>query len=362
MKNEKLYILILIGLIFMISGCVGSGVGPPPQEPLLPFAPEETMPSILDDLRPSGQSTETLVLDSLYFPKSQFHISNNPQDNCGAAHYHADLATSVCGETKTDPAPESCGFGKVSEVPVKVLAESEIEAFCAEKDFETEVDCKGGGSETGKDKLSDEDLKKYDKAHKEVKPLTQPQSTTCGPASGAMDLVYWNDTLYPGLVTVDPESLIRELAKRMETSGVHGTKGDKMALGLADYLEEHAKGKLRVKLTYVSLKPGNTYTKTVRGSPVVFERTDSITVGDLGAQMDKKANIIAVHVREDDKKAHARKIVALDTKGEKGKHKVAFADPERGEVIEVEMDYDGTFLDSSGDKWRLAETLSVTPA
>ncbi len=347
----KLLLFIVLGLLILISGCT-TAQDPGPVSQFVTDDAEDTSRSAI---------TETLFIDSQYFPKNQFRISNSQQDNCGAAHYHADIAVSVCSETKSDPAPEYCGYGKVSEVSVKKLTEEEIGKLCPDKDFELGIECEGGGSGDGKDELSAEDLKKYDKTNKEVKPLTQPQSTTCGPASGAMDLVYWNDTIAPGLVTVDPESLIRELAKKMETSGVHGTKGDKMALGLADYLEEHAKGKFAVKFTYKSSKSGKTSTKSVRGSSVVFERTDSISVIDLGAEMDKKANIIVVHVREDDNKAHARKIVALDTKGTGGRYKVAFADPEKGKIIETEMDYDGNFIDESGNRWRLTNTISVTP-
>ena len=77
-----------------------------------------------------GESTslvEMLVVNGHYFPKSQFRIAN--PDACGAQHYHA--AGTVYGLrdknsteiiNMTDPNPTSCGFGKISEVPVVQLA------------------------------------------------------------------------------------------------------------------------------------------------------------------------------------------------------------------------------------------------
>ncbi len=377
MKKGKFHIIFLIGLVALFSGCVDGGIGPRPAEGFVPIPPEVVSPpqptpvSILEDLGPAKQ-VEALVIDGHYFPKSQFRISNNPDDVCKAPHYHAEIATSVCGSTKPDPAPESCGYGKVSEVPVKKLTQGEIEKICSDSmpsiplpDFsipEFSIGCKGGEAGGEKNKLSEEDLKKYDKAHKEVKPLNQPQSTTCSPTSGAMDLLYWNETLYPGLVTVDPESLIKDLAKRMETSGTKGTNDDKMVIGLADYLAEHAKGKFTVKYVFRYKEDRDPSNINVKGTKATFVATTTMTIDDIGAEMDKKANVLLTFMIEaaEGNIRHVVKLAALDTKGAAGKYKVAFADPGNGKIMEAEMDYDGN-MEIKGESWKLRGIVSVTP-
>ena len=347
MQMKSAFSFLLIGMV-LLSGCTGGTTMPVNQ--IVPGQKDIT-----------GKSIEALIFGQEYFPKEQFHVSNSPDDNCKFPHYHAEggAAISICGENKYDPNPESCGFGKVSEVPAKTIAESQIEKLCTDKDSETPLVC-GGISANGKPELSPEDLKKYDKSDKGIKPLAQLQDTTCAPTAGAIDLIYWNNTIVPGLVTSDPEKLMLDLAKRMKTSGVHGTDSDKMALGLADYLAEHAKGRFEVKLVYKSNKPAKTYKSGPKGNQITFERTDSITEGVMETEMNKKANIIVAYVRQQDGKGHAMKMMALSTSGKNGKYKVAFADPASGKIAETEMDYDGN-LDANGEKWELASIVSVAP-
>ena len=76
----------------------------------------------------STYPVEMLVIDTNYYPKDQFVIGNNPKDACGAPHYHKHstafgLVTKVLPNiaSKGDPAPNKCGFGKVSDVPVETV-------------------------------------------------------------------------------------------------------------------------------------------------------------------------------------------------------------------------------------------------
>lgn len=69
---------------------------------------------------------ETLVIGGSYYPKSQFHVGSSPRDKCKAPHYHADGTvyglqnqTSTTIVNTTDPKPTSCGFGKVSDIPIR---------------------------------------------------------------------------------------------------------------------------------------------------------------------------------------------------------------------------------------------------
>ena len=70
-----------------------------------------------------------LVINGNYFPKSFCRVAN--PDNCNAPHYHAvnadDMAYGLKSKTSLeivslkDPNRNSCGFGKVSEVPVEKI-------------------------------------------------------------------------------------------------------------------------------------------------------------------------------------------------------------------------------------------------
>jgi hypothetical protein len=67
------------------------------------------------------------VINGQYFPKVLFRVGEHGA--CQAAHYHAvsgdntvhGLSAKDSTElvSKVDPAQESCGFGKVSEIPVE---------------------------------------------------------------------------------------------------------------------------------------------------------------------------------------------------------------------------------------------------
>lgn len=76
-----------------------------------------------------ASEVEMLVIDGHYFPKSFFRVAG--PDNCNASHYHAvnsddtvygfkDKNSSEIISLK-DPNKNSCGFGKVSEVPVEKI-------------------------------------------------------------------------------------------------------------------------------------------------------------------------------------------------------------------------------------------------
>lgn len=70
-------------------------------------------------------SVETLVLSGSYFPKSQFRIGQ--PDACDSNHYHGGRVYGFKTKTSSeivgmnDPRPDSCGFGKVSEVPIEKI-------------------------------------------------------------------------------------------------------------------------------------------------------------------------------------------------------------------------------------------------
>lgn len=81
------------------------------------------------DAGEQGSEVEMLVINGHYFPKALFRTGEHGA--CQAAHYHAisgdstvhGLASKDSTEiiAMTDPLPDSCGFGKVSEVPVEKI-------------------------------------------------------------------------------------------------------------------------------------------------------------------------------------------------------------------------------------------------
>lgn len=69
---------------------------------------------------------EVLVINNKFYPKSQFKVAQ--PDACNAPHYHASgtvygLAAADSAEivTATDPNNNGCGFGTISEVPVRFI-------------------------------------------------------------------------------------------------------------------------------------------------------------------------------------------------------------------------------------------------
>ncbi|MEK7462402.1 MAG: hypothetical protein AAB618_02405 [Patescibacteria group bacterium] len=76
-----------------------------------------------------GSEVEMLVIGGQYFPKSLFRVGEH--GSCNASHYHSigveglvhGLKSKDSTEivTMTDPLPDSCGFGKVAEVPVEKI-------------------------------------------------------------------------------------------------------------------------------------------------------------------------------------------------------------------------------------------------
>lgn len=81
------------------------------------------------DTGEQASEVEMLVINGHYFPKSFFRVAN--PDNCNAPHYHAvnsdDTAYGLKDKNSSeivslkDPNRSSCGFGKVSEVPVEKI-------------------------------------------------------------------------------------------------------------------------------------------------------------------------------------------------------------------------------------------------
>ena len=116
----------------------------------------------------------------------------------------------------------------------------------------------------------------------------------------------------------------------MKTTGT-GTKSDQIALGMAQYFEEHAKGKFDVKFVYKSTKT-KTVTKTVGEAKVPFVPQDTITVLDLAFEMDRKANVI-VNVEIVGAGGHSVKLMALNTSSKDGKYNVAFVNPADGKIV-----------------------------
>jgi hypothetical protein len=71
---------------------------------------------------------EMLVIDGNYYPKDQFHIGNNPKDNCKVPHYHKNSEAVGLRDKintnlafKMDPDGDGCGFGEVSKIPVELV-------------------------------------------------------------------------------------------------------------------------------------------------------------------------------------------------------------------------------------------------
>ena len=81
------------------------------------------------DLGGKASEVEMLVINGQYFPKSFFRVAN--PDNCNSSHYHAVASDDIVYGFKDknsseivslrDPNRNSCGFGKVSEVPVEKI-------------------------------------------------------------------------------------------------------------------------------------------------------------------------------------------------------------------------------------------------
>lgn len=88
---------------------------------------------------PDKLETDMLVLGGKNYPLLQFKISNNAGDSCGAPHYHAvapgKSVYTLDYQKLNDPAPNSCGFGKVSEVGTS----SEVVSNAKYTEFQTKV-------------------------------------------------------------------------------------------------------------------------------------------------------------------------------------------------------------------------------
>ena len=90
--------------------------------------PKHAQGSYTDDGEQASE-VEMLVIDGHYFPKSFFRVAN--PDNCNASHYHAVASDDTVYGFKDKNSSEiislkdsnrnSCGFGKVSEVPLEKI-------------------------------------------------------------------------------------------------------------------------------------------------------------------------------------------------------------------------------------------------
>lgn len=77
--------------------------------------------SIMDDLEPTHRETIKVIdYQGKKIPLSEVHVGEH--EACGAFHYHANrggAAKALDGTMVPDPDPNSCGYGKVDDVPVE---------------------------------------------------------------------------------------------------------------------------------------------------------------------------------------------------------------------------------------------------
>lgn len=116
--------------------------------------PKHAEGSYTDDGEQASE-VEMLVIDGHYFPKSFFRVAS--ADNCNSSHYHAvnsdDTVYGLKDKNSSeivslrDPNRNSCGFGKVSEVPVEKITISFEQSQELIKDLPTSaVPEKSGGT------------------------------------------------------------------------------------------------------------------------------------------------------------------------------------------------------------------------
>jgi hypothetical protein len=86
----------------------------------------EAQPATTGTQTDGGDATsriQVLVIGGSYYPLSQFKVAR--PDSCESDHYHAGTVFGLADKASTnivsatDPLPRSCGFGKVSEVPIE---------------------------------------------------------------------------------------------------------------------------------------------------------------------------------------------------------------------------------------------------
>ncbi len=220
--------------------------------------------------------------------------------------------------------------------------------------YDDNIDCEPrAGGPGGGATMTPEDRARFTNVTDNITTLQQPNQTTCSPTAGAIDLLHWNNTIAPGLVTGNASALIDDLAKRMNTSGngttLHGITG-----GLISYLKDHnASGNFTIKV----YRPGRgDNSKTV--SNVTWVITTSL-YSDLEYEFLQGENLI-VTVKYP-KTFHSMKLVALNTKAENGEHLVAFADPASGTVIFGGLTDDGN-LDIYGKPLaKIVEFIAISP-
>jgi hypothetical protein len=108
-------VTVALGVLAALSDC---GLG----TPATPGVPQSSNEALV--------SLQGLIIDGLVYPSDQFQVV--APDRCDAPHWHAHREVASIGtlalldsvachdgyqfQTRTDPDPAGCGFGRVSEV------------------------------------------------------------------------------------------------------------------------------------------------------------------------------------------------------------------------------------------------------
>jgi len=189
--------------------------------------------------------------------------------------------------------------------------------------------------------------------------LKQPTGFTCGPTSGAMDLLHWNSTIAPGIVKVNSTQLISDLAKLMHVKEGYGSDNQSIAMGLSEYINKSGNGgKLKVSLY------GHEYeNKTINPGKgaVNLVHVDTINSTVLYNAMSQKSNVIVIIQSPDGREGHAMKLLAINsTQNSEGYYKIAFIDPRTGERITSYLGDDGS-IDYNGNAWYIVDIITITP-
>ena len=100
----------------------------------------ETKDEQISETPLDGKQVSVLVINGKYYPYSQFFDVPAHQPNCDSIHYHTEFpqVRSVDGVLLSDPNPSTCGFGKVSLIPIDVITmtQEQLDSFKAAMGFE----------------------------------------------------------------------------------------------------------------------------------------------------------------------------------------------------------------------------------
>jgi hypothetical protein len=189
--------------------------------------------------------------------------------------------------------------------------------------------------------------------------LKQPTSTACGPTAGAIDLLHWNATIAPGIVTGSSTDLIQRLMALMHYRNGWGTTNMTIAAGLSEYINSTGNGGKLIVSVYGS-EYENGITNTNSGT-VHLVHSDELNSTVLYNAMLQKSNVLVIINSPDGTRSHVMKLLAInDTADSEGYHKIAFIDTESGGII---TEYIGntsgvTYADHT---WYIMNIVTVTP-